>query len=51
MSDINQEDVLEALKLLKEVPTLATNVSQTIQNISEKLQNNELETDKVLVTF
>ncbi|KAG8176310.1 hypothetical protein JTE90_008364 [Oedothorax gibbosus] len=47
-SDLNLEDVQEALKLVKEVPTLATNVSQTVQNILEKFQNNELETDKGL---
>ncbi|XP_035216278.1 S-methyl-5'-thioadenosine phosphorylase-like isoform X2 [Stegodyphus dumicola] len=46
MEDISFEDVEETIKLIKEVPQLAGNVSDTVQNVLKRMKNNELETHK-----
>ncbi|KFM80221.1 Neuroguidin-A, partial [Stegodyphus mimosarum] len=46
MEDISSEDVEETIQLIKEVPQLAGNVSDTVQNVLKRMKNNELETHK-----
>ncbi|GFY36969.1 neuroguidin [Trichonephila inaurata madagascariensis] len=46
--NISNEDVEETLKLLGEIPALASNVSATLQNVLKKIQNNKLPTEKGL---
>ncbi|GFQ69212.1 neuroguidin [Trichonephila clavata] len=46
--NISNEDVEETLKLLGEIPALASNVSATLQKVLEKIRSNKLPTEKGL---
>ncbi|GFS80688.1 neuroguidin [Nephila pilipes] len=46
--DISNEDVEEALQLIKDIPSLASNVSNTLQSVLKRIRNDELPTEKGL---